>query len=117
MSFAAFDFDLAIEILGAFAPPLRLSPAEWAEANIILPGESNAEPGPLPFDFLSARHGRRDCRRNRRHICFHAGVTDRKQVSIDCALGFAMAQDPGPVLHVSPTRARRRISFAIAWTL
>ncbi len=107
MSFVfKFDFSLAIEILGAFAPPVLLSPSEWAEANIILPSESNAEPGPLRL--TSYQRGMIDAIADEAADTFVFMLASQtgKSISIDCVLGYAMAQDPGPALHVSPTEGK-----------
>ncbi|MCW2284902.1 phage terminase large subunit GpA-like protein [Rhodoblastus acidophilus] len=101
-----YDFDLASKILAAFKPPKRLTPAEWAEQNIVLPSESNAEPGPLRL--TRYQRGMVDAVADEcaDTLVFMLASQTGKSISIDCALGFAMAQDPGPVLHVSPTEGK-----------
>ncbi len=89
-----------------FAPPAILSPSEWAEQNIYLPAESNAEPGPLRL--TAYQRGLVDAIPDETAdtLVFMLASQTGKSLSIDCALGYAMAQDPGPVLHVSPTEGK-----------
>lgn len=100
------DYDLASKVLAVFKPPERLPPSEWAEQNIILPEESNAEPGPL--ELAPYQRGLVDAiaDENANTLVFMLASQTGKSLSIDCALGYAMAVDPGPVLHVSPTEGK-----------
>lgn len=89
-----------------FKPPAILSPSEWAEQNIYLPAESNAEPGPLRLTAYQRGLVDAIADESADTFVFMLASQTGKSLSIDCALGYAMAQDPGPVLHVSPTEGK-----------
>jgi len=90
----------------AFAPPPRLSPSEWAEQNINLPAASNAEPGPLRL--TPYQRGMVDAIADDSAdvLVYMLASQTGKSISIDCALSYMMAQEPGPILHVSPTEGK-----------
>lgn len=92
--------------LAAFAPPPRVAPVTFAETEIKLPASANAIPGPLrlaPYqrelvDAIAAD----DCE----IVVIMASSQTGKSISIDSQLGYCIACDPSPMLHVSPTGDR-----------
>src|SRR6266851_3944344 len=92
--------------LRAFAPPPIVAPSLFAEGEIILPASANAIPGPLrlaPYqkELVDAIGGD-----DTEIIVFMLSSQTGKSISIDAMLGYCIACEPGPMLHVSPTGAR-----------
>lgn len=100
------DEELIRRWLGALVPPLRVQPSVFAEDEIRLPASTNALPGPLrlaPYqtelvDAIAAD----DCE----VVVMMLSSQTGKSISIDSQLGYCIACDPGPMLHVSPTSER-----------
>lgn len=95
-----------LDWLAAFTPLPRVSPIAWAEANMVLPSESNAEPGPLRL--TTFQRGLLDAFADPscHTIVLMLAAQTGKSTTIDAAVGYVMAVDPGPMLHVSPTEAK-----------
>jgi phage terminase large subunit GpA-like protein len=101
------DEHLARSMARAFAPPPVIAPSVFAESEIVLPPSANAVPGPLrlaPYqkelvDSIAADDGT-DI------VVMMLSSQIGKSISVDCQLGYVMACDPGPALHVSPTNQR-----------
>jgi phage terminase large subunit GpA-like protein len=100
------DTQLALAWLGALMPPPAILPSVFAEREIILPSSSNSLPGPLrlaPYQkelVDSISHNDADI------IVMQLSSQVGKSISVDCALMYCIANEPGPMLHVSPTSQR-----------
>ena len=72
----------------------------------MLPSEANAHPGPLRL--TSYQRGMIDALADNSAEVFVFMLASQtgKSISIDCALGYAMTSEPGPILHVNPTEAK-----------
>ena len=100
------DEQLARSWVKAFAPPPKVLPSVFAESEIILPGSANAVPGPLrlaPYQFELIDAIADD---DVEIIIMMLSSQTGKSISIDAMLGYCIACEPGPMLHVSPTGAR-----------
>ena len=99
------DITLELGWLEAFRPPPVIAPSAFAEAQIVLPASSNAQPGPLRLasyqreivDSIAAD----DCE----IIILMLSSQVGKSLSVDAMMAHVIANDPGPALHVSPTAA------------
>lgn len=98
--------DLSLAWRAAFAPPARMRVADWAEANLMLPAESNAEPGPLRL--TAAQRGVLDSTEEPGvHTVVLMGASQSgKSLVIDARTAWEIAQAPGPALVVHPTQAK-----------
>ena len=99
------DITLELGWLEAFRPPPVIAPSAFAEAQIVLPASSNAQPGPLRLasyqreivDSIAAD----DCE----IIILMLSSQVGKSLGVDAMMAHVIANDPGPALHVSPTAA------------
>lgn len=99
----------------AWAPPEDLKVSEWAEQYRMLPSKTSAAPGRwsnIPFYTVEVMDSFTDPWVET--ITVMAAVQSSKTESIYNMLGFAVCQDPAPVLVVMPTlgllkRANRKI--------
>lgn len=97
------DTGLASAWLRALAPPPIVLPTTFAEREIVLPSSANARPGPLrlapyqrePIDALADDD-------TDTLILQWASQTGKSTV-VNAHVGYIIACDPGPALHVSPT--------------
>ncbi|MEK9282815.1 phage terminase large subunit family protein [Bradyrhizobium sp. ISRA442] len=100
------EHGLARDWLRALAPPPIVAPTAFAEAEIVLPASSNAVPGPLrltayqrePIDAITDD--------DTEIIVLMLASQVGKSTIINALMGHCIANDPGPMLHVSPTGAR-----------
>ena len=100
------DDSLARSWLGALAPPPKVAPSSFAEQEIILPGSPNAIPGPLRLAPYQRELVDSIADDETEIVVFMLSSQTGKSISIDAMLGYCIACDPGPMLHVSPTGAR-----------
>ena len=100
------DENLARSWLGALVPPPKVAPSSFAEREIILPGSANAIPGPLRLAPYQRELVDVIADDDTEIIVFMLSSQTGKSISIDAMLGYCIACDPGPMLHVSPTGAR-----------
>src|SRR6202048_932408 len=100
------DENLARSWVRAFAPPPRIAPSSFAEAEIILPGSANAVPGPLRLAPYQKELVDAIADDSVEVIVFMLSSQTGKSISIDAMLGYCIGCEPGPMLHVSPTGAR-----------
>ena len=100
------DEQLARAWLGAFAPPPKIAPSTFAEAQIILPGSANAIPGPLRFTAYQREPVDAIADDSVEVIVLMLASQTGKSTTINGMMGHCIASDPGPMLHVSPTGAR-----------
>lgn len=89
----------------AFRPPERLSVSEWADKYRILSEKDSAAPGLWRTDRTPYLKEPMDAFNDRavKDITFVAGTQLGKTVMEQNMIGFAIAQDPGPMLIVYPT--------------
>lgn len=100
------DEQLARAWARAFAPPPRVMPAVFAEAEIVLPGSANSIPGPLrlaPYQYELVDAIADD---DVEIIVLMLSSQVGKSISIDAMMGYCISCEPGPMLHVSPTGDR-----------
>lgn len=100
------DEHLARSWLKAFAPPPKIAPTTFAEREIILPGSANAIPGPLRFAPYQRELVEAFADDEVEIIVLMLASQTGKSISIDAMMGYGIACEPGPMLHVSPTGAR-----------
>jgi phage terminase large subunit GpA-like protein len=100
------DTQLALAWLGALAPPPAILPSVFAEAEIILPPSANAIPGPLRV--TKYQRGLIDSIADDdvEIIVMMLSSQVGKSISVDCQLMHCIANEPGPMLHCSPTNQR-----------
>ncbi len=91
---------------GAFAPPPRVQPAAFAEAEIILPGSANSVPGPLRLAPYQRELVDAIADEDVETVVLMLSSQVGKSISIDAMMGYCIACDPGPMMHVSPTGTR-----------
>lgn len=91
----------------AWRPPRRMLPSEWAEANLVLPEEGNAEPGRFRFSRTPYLRGIVDC-------FVEPGVIEVVWVKPTriggttvrlINTGYRIDNDPGPQMTVLPSEA------------
>ena len=89
----------------AFRPPERLTVSEWADKYRILSEKDSAAPGLWRTDRTPYLKEPMDAFNDRavKDITFVAGTQLGKTVMEQNMIGFAIAQDPGPMLIVYPT--------------
>lgn len=100
------DEHLARSWVRAFAPPPVIAPSLFAESEIILPGSANAIPGPLRLAPYQKELVDAIADDETEIIVLMLSSQTGKSISIDAMLGYCIACEPGPMLHVSPTGAR-----------
>ena len=93
------------DAFSAFKPPERLTVSDWADKYRILSEKDSAAPGlwrtertPYLKDPMNAFNDK-----NIKDISFIAGTQLGKTVMEQNMIGYAIAQDPGPMLIVYPT--------------
>lgn len=102
------DNALASAMLGALRPPPIISPQEFAEANIRLPSNAAARPGPLrlapyqiePLNYFAANDAE--------VLILEWAAQTGKSTIVNALVGYIIGCDPGPALHVSPTGDRAK---------
>lgn len=92
--------------LSAFAPPARAPIVEWAESNIVLPAASNAEPGPLVYKPYQRGLVEAFADPEAETLVYMLASQTGKSTTIDSALLYSMACDPGPTLVVHPSEGK-----------
>jgi phage terminase large subunit GpA-like protein len=100
------DESLARSWLRALVQPQKVAPSSFAEREIILPGSANAIPGPLRLAPYQRELVDSIADDETEIVVFMLSSQTGKSISIDAMLGYCIACDPGPMLHVSPTGAR-----------
>src|SRR6202048_1331321 len=100
------DENLARSWVRAFAPPPRIAPSSFAEAEIILPGSANAVPGPLRLAPYQKELVDAIADDSVEGIVFMLSSQTGKSISIGAIVGAWRGWEPGPMLHLSPTGAR-----------
>ncbi|MEW6395296.1 MAG: terminase gpA endonuclease subunit [Pseudomonadota bacterium] len=100
------DEQLARTWLRALAPPPKIAPTAFAEAEIILPGSANAIPGPLRLAPYQRELVEAMADDEVEIIVLMLSSQTGKSISIDAMMGYGIGCEPGPMLHVSPTGAR-----------
>jgi phage terminase large subunit GpA-like protein len=100
------DEDLARSWVGAFAPPPKVAPSSFAESEIVLPGSANAIPGPLRLAPYQRELVDSIADDDTDIIVMMLSSQTGKSISIDAMMGYIIACDPGPAMHVSPTGTR-----------
>ncbi len=91
---------------GAFAPPPRILPSEFAEAEIYLPSSSSSTPGPLRFASYQRELVDALADDEVETIVLMLSSQVGKSTTIDALMGYCIACEPGPMMHVSPTGSR-----------
>lgn len=92
--------------LKAFAPPPKVAPSSFAEGEIILPASANSVPGPLRLAPYQRELVDSIATDDAEIIVLMLSSQTGKSISIDAMLGYCIACEPGPALHVSPTSNR-----------
>ena len=89
----------------AFKPPEKLTVSEWADRYRVLSARDSASPGPwrtarTPYlkDIMNAFNNKAI-----KEITFCAGTQLGKTAMEQNMIGFAVAQDPGPMIIIYPT--------------
>lgn len=100
------DESLARSWVGAFAPPPKIAPSSFAESEILLPGSANAIPGPLRLAPYQRELVDAIADDEIEVVVMMLSSQTGKSISIDAQLGYCIACEPGPMLHVSPTGSR-----------
>ncbi len=97
---------VAASLFSGLKPPPRLRPSVFAERTLVLPASSNAESGPLRL--TNYQKGLIDAisEPGVEIIVFKLASQTGKSISIDAILADAILNNPGPILHVSPTDAK-----------
>lgn len=93
------------DALGAFKPPERLTVSEWADKFRILSEKDTAEPGRWQTVRTPYLRGVMNAFNNPRvqDITFCAGTQVGKTSAEQNMIGYAIDQDPGPMMIVYPT--------------
>ncbi|MCK1611039.1 MULTISPECIES: terminase gpA endonuclease subunit [unclassified Bradyrhizobium] len=102
------DSALASAMLDALRPPPMTSPSEFAEANIRLPSNAAARPGPLrlaPYQIEPLNHFADD---DADVVVLEWAAQTGKSTIVNALLGHTIGCNPGPTLHVSPTGDRAK---------
>jgi len=97
------DTGLAGAWLRSLGPPPIVAPTTFAEREIVLPSSANARPGPLrlapyqrePIDAIADE--------GTDTLVLQWAAQTGKSTVVNAHLGYIIACDPGPALHVSPT--------------
>lgn len=91
--------------LSAFRPPERLTVSEWADKYRVLSEKDTAAPGKWNTSKTPYLRGVMDAFNNRRiqDITFCAGTQVGKTSAEQNMIGYAIDQDPGPMMIVYPT--------------
>jgi phage terminase large subunit GpA-like protein len=100
------DESLARSWVRAFAPPPIIAPSSFAESEITLPGSANAIPGPLRLASYQRELVDAIADDETEIVVLMLSSQTGKSISIDAMLGYCIACEPGPMLHVSPTGSR-----------
>lgn len=100
------DTQLALTWLGLFRPPPVIAPSVFSEAEIKLPSSANAIPGPLRLAPYQKELVDSISDDDTDIIVMLLSSQVGKSISVDCQLMYCIANEPGPMLHVSPTSQR-----------
>lgn len=94
-----------MEALEIFKPPKKITVSEWADENRILSGKDSASPGPWRTAKTPYLRDIMDAFSNPKfqEITFVAGTQIGKTVAEQNMIGYAIDQDPGPMIVVYPT--------------
>lgn len=96
--------DLWLAAADRLRPPLRVNTAEWCEANLIIPEEISARPGPLSCDYKPWTRDLHNARCEHRDK-IGAIITKPEQAGATAALLHDLlclaATDPGPMLYIT----------------
>lgn len=95
--------ELRLRIRKLWTPPPRWTLSEWAEQNFVLSAEYSAVTGKLtlykfqrePLDSFTDPYTR--------EVVIMSATQMLKTLTLQCALAYTMAVDPGPVLLAQPT--------------
>jgi len=93
-------------ILEGFRPALKMAPSAWAEQNMVLPQSSNSRPGKLALTRYQKGLVDAVAEPGVKVAVFMLASQSGKSISLDCILANGIANDPGPILHVSPTEGK-----------
>lgn len=101
---------MSLAIVAAFLdslrPALKIAPSAWAEQNIVLPQSSNARPGPLRLKKYQRGLVDAVAEPGVKVVVYMLAAQSGKSIALDCILSNGIANDPGPILHVSPTEGK-----------
>ena len=110
--------DLALHTYSMFRPPKHQTVSEWADENRVLVSESSAEPGAWRTDRAPYQREIMDSFNQSGvwQIVIMASAQTGKSESELNMMGYAIDNDPGPMLYIQPTDkvaedySKRRIS-------
>ena len=93
------------DALATFKPPEKLTVSEWADKFRVLGEKDSAQPGPWQTERTPYLKGIMDAFNNDEieDITFVGGSQLGKTVTEQNMIGFAIDQDPGPMVIVYPT--------------
>src|SRR5690242_6348633 len=100
------DAQLARAWVRAFAPPLKIAPTTFPESEIILPSSANSIPGPLRLASYQRELVDAIADDDVEVVVLMLSSQVGKSLSVDAALAYCIACDPGPMLHVSEKEAK-----------
>ncbi|MGI3901095.1 MAG: terminase gpA endonuclease subunit [Janthinobacterium lividum] len=89
---------LLSELMSSFAAPVRLSASAWAEANIVLPPDTNAEPGPLRLKPYQSQMIDLIDKPSTVEAILMMGAQTGKTTALDCIMLKRICTEPGPML-------------------
>lgn len=97
--------DLIKPTLRAFKPPPDMTVSQWADEHRRLSAESSAQPGRFRTEVVEYMREPMDMvgKPGVRRITLMTSAQVAKSTVLENIIGYYMHQDPGPILHVSPT--------------
>ena len=97
--------ELAVFTLSLFRPPARMTVSEWADKNRVLVSESSSEPGRWRTDRAPYQREIMDSFTQSgiwQIVIMSSAQSGKSECEINM-LGYAIDNDPGPMLYIQPT--------------